>query len=70
MIHLDGDLRTITWTTQQAADAAGVPPGRIRIWAHRGKLHAVNPRATRPRYRAAEVLQVEAEMRSGRAQAA
>ncbi|MEU8920316.1 MerR family transcriptional regulator [Kitasatospora sp. NPDC048545] len=64
MIHLDSDLRTLTWTTRQAAEAAQVPPGRIRIWAHRGKLRPVNPRATHPRYRASEVLQVEAEMRA------
>jgi predicted site-specific integrase-resolvase len=69
VIHLDADLRTTTWTTQQAAEAAQVPPGRIRIWAHRGKLSPVNPRATRPRYRADEVLRLEAEMRT-RAQAA
>ncbi|MEV8324525.1 MerR family transcriptional regulator [Kitasatospora sp. NPDC056731] len=70
MIHLDADLRSTTWTTQQAAEAARVPEGRIRIWAHRGKLRPVNPRASRPRYRAAEVLQVEAEMRTARPQAA
>lgn len=63
MVILDGDLSTTTWTTAQAAEAAGVLPGRIRIWAHRGKLKAVNPRSSRPRYRALEVLRVEAQMR-------
>jgi len=70
MIVLDGDLSTTTWTTAQAAEAADVPPGRIRIWAHRGKLTAVNPRSSRPRYRALEVLRVEAEMRLRAHQAA
>jgi hypothetical protein len=65
MVVLDGDLTAITWTTNQAAEAAGVQPGRIRIWAHRGKLTAVNPNAIHPRYRALDVLRVEAEM-SGR----
>jgi predicted site-specific integrase-resolvase len=63
VITLDGDLSTTTWTTVQAAAAAGVQPGRIRIWAHRGKLTPVNPRSARPRYRALDVLRVEAEMR-------
>lgn len=65
MVVLDGDLSQVTWTTNQSAEAAGVPPGRIRIWAHRGKLTAVNPRGKHPRYRALDVLRVEAEM-SGR----
>lgn len=64
MAILDGDLSTTTWTTAQAAEAARVPSGRIRIWAHRGKLSPVNPRAARPRYRALDVLRVEAEMRT------
>jgi hypothetical protein len=63
MVAFDGDLAEITWTTNQAAEAAGVEPRRIRVWAHRGKLHAVNPKATHPRYRALEVLTVEAAMR-------
>jgi predicted site-specific integrase-resolvase len=62
MVVLDGDLAAITWTTNQAAEAAGVQPGRIRIWAHRGKLQAVNPRSKHPRYPALDVLRVEAEM--------
>ena len=63
VVILNGELSTTTWTTAQAAAAAGVPPGRIRIWAHRGKLTPVNPRSSRPRYRALDVLRVEAEMR-------
>lgn len=65
MVVLNGDLTAITWNTNQAAEAAGVPPGRIRIWAHRGKLTPVNPNAIHPRYPALDVLRVEAEM-SGR----
>lgn len=64
MVVLDGDLSQITWSTKQAAEAAHVPPGRIRIWAHRGKLQPVNPKATHPRYRALDVLTVEAAMRT------
>ncbi len=65
MVVLDGDLSHVTWNTNQSAEAAGVPPGRIRIWAHRGKLTPINPRAKHPRYQALDVLRVEAEM-SGR----
>jgi DNA-binding transcriptional MerR regulator len=64
MVVLDGDLATLTWTTNQAAEAAGVEPRRIRVWAHRGKLQPVNPKAVHPRYRALDVLRVEAEMRT------
>ena len=63
MVVIDGDLSEVTWNTNQAAEAAHVPPGRIRIWAHRGKLQAVNPRAVHPRYRALDVLRLEAESR-------
>lgn len=62
MVVFDGDLTNVTWTTNQSAEAAGVPPGRIRIWAHREKLKPVNPRSKHPRYRALDVLRVEAEM--------
>lgn len=63
MVTFDGDLAQTTWTTNQAAAAAGVEPRRIRVWAHRGKLQPVNPKAVHPRYRALDVLRVEAEMR-------
>jgi hypothetical protein len=63
VVVIDGDLAHITWNTNQAAEAAHVPPGRIRIWAHRGKLQAVNPKAAHPRYRALDVLQLEAASR-------
>jgi hypothetical protein len=65
MVILEGDLTAITWTTRQAAEAAGVDQARIRKWAFRGKLAPVNPHAVHPRYRALDVLRVEAEM-SGR----
>lgn len=62
MVVFDGDLSEITWSTNQAAAAAHVDPRRIRVWAHRGKLVPVNPNSKHPRYRAMDVLQVEAEM--------
>jgi hypothetical protein len=62
MVAMDGDLTRITWTTRQSAEAAGVKPVRIRTWAHRGKLVPVNPGGTHPRYRALDVLRLEAEM--------
>lgn len=61
MVVFAGDLTQVTWTTNQAAAAAGVPPGRIRIWAHREKLAPVNPGSKHPRYPALDVLRVEAE---------
>lgn len=65
MVVFGGDLSETTWSTNQAAEAAGVPPRRIRVWAHRNKLVPVNPGSIHPRYRALDVLRVEAEM-SGR----
>lgn len=64
MVILDGDLTQITWTTNEAAAAAGVDPRRIRVWKCRGKLTPVNPKAVHPRYRALDVLRVEAETRA------
>lgn len=63
MVTLDGDLDTLTWTTRQAAEAAGVTPDVIYQWKRRGKLTPVNPRG-RPRYRALDVLTVEAATRA------
>lgn len=65
MVVFEGDLSEITWSTNQAAAAAHVEPRRIRVWAHRDKLQPVNPGSKHPRYRALDVLRVEAEM-SGR----
>jgi predicted site-specific integrase-resolvase len=65
MVDLAGDLTLVTWTTAQAAQAAGVTPDVIYQWKARGKIKPVNQRG-RPRYRALDVLQAEAATR-GRA---
>ncbi|MEU1800888.1 MerR family transcriptional regulator [Streptomyces sp. NPDC019937] len=62
MVTLDGDLSRTTWTTPQAAEAAGVTPDVIYQWKRRGKLVPVNRKGW-PRYRAMDVLQVEASTR-------
>ncbi|MEU5426848.1 MerR family transcriptional regulator [Streptomyces olivoreticuli] len=60
MLDLDGDLQTTLWTTAQAAEAAGVDPGVIRVWVHRGHLHRANsPRCRIPKYRAIDVVRAE-----------
>ncbi|WP_367134449.1 MULTISPECIES: hypothetical protein [Streptomyces] len=60
MLDLDGDLQSTLWTTVQAAEAAGVKPGVIRAWAHRGHLKRANsPLARVPKYRAIDVVKAE-----------
>jgi hypothetical protein len=60
VIDLDGDLQTTLWTTAEAAEAAGVKPGVIRAWAHRGHLARANSSTARvPRYRAIDVIRAE-----------
>lgn len=62
VIAIDGDLdlQTTFWTTAEAAEAAGVEPGVIRIWAHRGHLKRANPAKCRvPKYRAIDVVLAE-----------
>ena len=60
MVDIDGDLQTTFWTTAQAAEAAGVSPGVIRIWAHRGHLQRANSETSRTaRYRAIDVVRAE-----------
>ena len=60
MIDLDGDLQTTLWTTAEAAEAAGVKPGVIRAWAHRGHLARANSEKCRvPKYRAIDVVRAE-----------
>jgi predicted site-specific integrase-resolvase len=59
MTSIDGDLYAILWTTAEAAEAVGVDPGVIRIWAHRGHLKRANGRQGRPKYRAIDVLTAE-----------
>ncbi|MEU5043165.1 helix-turn-helix domain-containing protein [Streptomyces griseorubiginosus] len=70
-MHLDGNLQHTTWTTPEAAEAAGVSPDVIYQWKRRGKLTPVN-RTGRPRYRAMDVLHAEAatRQRAGRTHAA
>lgn len=62
MISIDGDLdlQHTLWTTAEAAEAAGVEPGVIRIWAHRGHLKRANSEKARtPKYRAIDVVKAE-----------
>lgn len=62
MITIDGDLdlQHTLWTTAEAAEAAGVDPGVIRIWAHRGHLKRANSEKCRtPKYRAIDVVRAE-----------
>ncbi|MFF4403820.1 MerR family transcriptional regulator [Streptomyces sp. NPDC001404] len=64
MLDFDSDLQTTLWTTAEAAEAAGVTPAVIRIWAHRGHLRRANsPRCRSPRYRAIDVVRAEAATR-------
>jgi DNA-binding transcriptional MerR regulator len=62
MVTIDGDLERITWTTAEAAEAAGVTPDVIYQWKRRGKLTPVNRKGW-PRYRAMDVLRAEASTR-------
>lgn len=60
MVTLDGDLQSMLWTTREAAAAAGVKPGVIRIWVHRGHLKRANPEDERiALYRAIDVIKAE-----------
>jgi len=62
MVDLTGDLSHTLWTSAQAAEAAGVDRDVIYQWKARGKLVPVNRRGW-PRYRAIDVLHVEAATR-------
>lgn len=66
-----GDLEHTTWTTAEAAEAAGVSADVIYQWKRRRKIVPVN-RTGRPRYRAMDVLDVERSTRerAGRTYAA
>ena len=62
MISIDGDLdlHSTLWTTAEAAEAAGVTPGVIRIWVHRGHLARANSDKCRtPKFRAIDVVKAE-----------
>ncbi|MER6738222.1 MerR family transcriptional regulator [Streptomyces puniciscabiei] len=69
-MHLDTDLQHTTWTTAEAAEAAGVTTDVIYQWKRRGKIKPVNRRGW-PRYRAMDVLQAEqsTRQRAGRTHA-
>jgi DNA-binding transcriptional MerR regulator len=71
MVTIDGDLDRVTWTTAEAAEAAGVTPDVIYQWKRRGKIAPVNRRGW-PRYRAMDVLRAEqaTRERAGRAHVA
>lgn len=59
-MDFDGDLQTTLWTTAEAAEAAGVTTGVIRIWAHRGHLVRANGEKCRTaKYRAIDVVKAE-----------
>lgn len=60
---IDGDLASVLWTVPEAAEAAGVTTDVIYQWKRRGKLTPVN-RTGWPRYRAMDVLSVEAATRA------
>lgn len=66
-MFLDGNLEHCTWTTAEAAEAAGVTRDVIYQWRRRGKITPVNRRGW-PRYRAMDVLRAEAvtRQRAGR----
>lgn len=60
MVDIDGDLQTTLWTTAEAAEAAGVKPGVIRVWVHRGHLRRANSEKCRTaKYRAIDVVKAE-----------
>lgn len=67
---LDCDLEHALWTTDEAAEAAGVTRDVIYQWKRRGKIKPVNRRGW-PRYRAMDVLQAEqaTRQRAGRTHA-
>lgn len=59
---IDGDLSSTTWTTAEAAEAAGVSTDVIYQWKRRGKIRPINRKGW-PRYRALDVLRTEAATR-------
>lgn len=71
MTSIDCDIASAVWSTTEAAEAVGVEPGVIRVWAHRGHLKRING-SGRPLYRALDVLAAEAATRvkAGRTYAA
>ncbi|MFI1535554.1 hypothetical protein [Streptomyces anandii] len=66
-MDLTGDLHTTLWTTQEAADAAGVDANVVRNWRYRGRLpqarteqgRPITNLAGQPLYRAIDVIRAE-----------
>jgi excisionase family DNA binding protein len=69
VVTFTGDLTWTTWNTAEAAEAAGVSRDVVYAWVHRGKLKPIR-RSGRPRYKALDVLRVEAETRTAKRTAA
>jgi predicted site-specific integrase-resolvase len=65
-VSITGSLEATLWNPQEAAQAAGVEPGLIAVWAHRGYLKRVNPGVRTPLYRALDVLKAEHDVRMRR----
>ncbi|MCI3277633.1 MerR family transcriptional regulator [Streptomyces cylindrosporus] len=60
MIDLAVDLQTARWTVAEAAEAAGVRPGVIRAWKHRGHLPAAaHDDHGRPLFKPIDVIKAE-----------
>lgn len=60
MIDLTADLQTGRWSVAEAAEAAGVRPGVIRAWKHRGHLAPVaHDDRGRPLFRPVDVIRAE-----------
>jgi hypothetical protein len=65
VIDLSADLHAVRWTVAEAAEAAGVQPGVIRAWKHRGHLHAAaQDDRGRPLFRAIDVIRAEKATRT------
>lgn len=66
-MDLSGDLQTTLWTAAEAAEAAGVEPGVVRNWKHRGHLpqartpegRPISNLAGQPLFRATDVIKAE-----------
>ncbi|MFJ6540518.1 hypothetical protein ACIQMP_07720 [Streptomyces sp. NPDC091385] len=66
-MDLTGDLHTMLWTAQEAADAARVDANIVRNWRYRGRLdyartsegRLIRNLAGQPLYRAIDVIRAE-----------
>ncbi|MEU6340284.1 MerR family transcriptional regulator [Streptomyces sp. NPDC088354] len=60
MVDLSVDLHSTYWSVAQAAEAAEVKPGVIRLWKHRGHLMpAAKDDHGRPLFLAVDVIRAE-----------